>query len=285
MQDTQRKRAGTPLFFPQTLLLLILVLVGGPTACRDEGQTARDDTAMAEDALNRHDIDDAAMHFERYLRKNPDGLQRWQVWQRLLGISLDLRQDKVTAREYLEIMLQEFEEDPEKRRSIQLSLARLCHDIQDYNRAAVLWEALVQDPQTPDSVKAGVDIDLSKVYLRRLEFTLATETLGMCTRLEVEIALKADCLYALGAAQMFTEDLGAAEATLRHTASLAAIPEDRRVLAVFMLADILEQQGRYAAAIDLFESILSAYPNEKVVEMRLSRLKKMPKKSPPQGSS
>ena len=277
MPDRRRKRAFPPLLFLLAVPLLLLAAGGGPSACREEGQAVRDDIAMAEEALNRRDMDDASMYFERYLRKNPDGLRRWQVWQRLLGISLDLRQDRTTTRAYLEIMLQEFEADPEKRRSIQLLLAQVCRDTQDFGRGTVLWEALIRDPQTPDSLKAGIAIDLSRAYLHRLEFIRATDTLILCTRLEVDIARKADCLYALGETQVFTENLEAAEATLRDAVSLASIPEDRRILAVFMLADILEQQGRYAAAVDLFESIRTAYPNERVVEMRLSRLKKMDK--------
>jgi tetratricopeptide (TPR) repeat protein len=274
MPDRQRTRGRIPLFFLRASLFLILALLCAPTACRNEKQAVSDDISMAENALNRRDLDDAAMYFERYLRKNPDGLRRWQVWQRLLDISLYLRQDRTTARSYLEIMLQEFEDDPEKLRSIQLFLARVCRDTHDYERAAVLWEALFRDPRTPDSVRAGVAIDLSKAYLRRLEFTLATNTLSMCAGLEVDIALKADCLYALGETQVLTENLEAAEATLRDAVSLPSIPEDRRVLAVFTLADVLEQRGRRAGAIELLESIRSSYPNERVVEMRISRLKK-----------
>ncbi|MDR2075553.1 MAG: tetratricopeptide repeat protein [Desulfovibrio sp.] len=277
MPARQRKKAGVSFLFLQTLLVLVLALAGGLAACRDGEQAVRDDIALAEDALNRRDLDDAAMYFERYLRKNPNGLRRWQVWQQLLGIALDLRQDKATARAYLEIMLEEFEADTEKRRSLQLLLARICRETHDYGRAAVLWEALIQDPQTPDNVKAGVSIDLSKAYLRRLEFTLATDTLVMCTRLRVDIALKADCLYALGETQVLTENLETAEATLRAAISLEAIPEDRRVLAVFLLADVLEQRGQYAGAIDLFTGIRASYPNERVVEMRLFRLKNMKK--------
>jgi tetratricopeptide (TPR) repeat protein len=254
--------------------LFLLILACAPLACRNDEQIVSDDVALAENALNRRDLDDATMYFERYLRKNSDGPRRWLVWQRLLDISLNLRQDRTTARSYLEIMLQEFEEDHEKRRSLQLLLARVCRDTNDYERATVLWEALIRDPRTPDSVKAGVCIDLSKAYLRRLEFIPATDTLSMCAQLDAGIALKADCLYALGETQVLTENLEAAEATLNDAVSLPSIPEDRRVLAVFTLADVLEQQGRRAKAIELFESIRSSYPNERVVELRISRLKK-----------
>ncbi|MDR2161691.1 MAG: tetratricopeptide repeat protein [Desulfovibrio sp.] len=281
MTHTPDFHSAPPSFFPRTVSLLILALLCGPAACGDRDKPVRDDIALAEDALHRRDIDDAKMYFERYLRKNPDSPRRWQVWQQLLAISLDLRQDRATARGYLEIMLREFEHDPEKRRSIQLPLARICRETYDFERAALLWEALAKDPGTPDAVKAGVYIDLAKIYLRRLEFTPATDILTMCMRLKVNIARKADCLYALGEAQIFTENLEEAEAALRAAIALEGVPENRRDMSVFLLADILEQRGRRAEAIALFESIRGTYPNEKVLEMRLSRLRTMKPRGTP----
>ena len=147
------------------------------------------------------------MYYERYLRKNPQGELRWHVWEQLLNISMDLRQDRKTSREYLEIMLLEFADIPERRRELQLRLAALCSDLHEYTRSVELWEALAQDPGTPDKVKAKVYRDLAHAYLRRLEFIMATETLQACLNLEIDNATQAECLYALGEAQALTEDL------------------------------------------------------------------------------
>ena len=259
------------------LFVLLCVFCLAAAGCKEEQTQARDEISLAEDALRRRDTGDAEMYFERYLRKFPQGELRWHVWEQLLQIALDLRQDRKTARDYLEIMLLEFGNEPERRREIQLRLAALCNEMRDYGRAGALWEALVQDPGLPDKLKAPVYRDLAHIYLRRLEFIPATDTLEACLTLQVDNAAKAACMYDLGEAQTLTENLTAAEASFRSILEMQGIPEERRVLTTFLLADVLEQQGNSAAAISYFESIRASYPNEKVVEMRIAHLKKIRK--------
>lgn len=275
------ERVGVSALFSHTARVLCLAVllslclpVGG---CREERQEGGNEIALAEAALRRRDTGDAEMYFERYLRKNPHGELRWHVWEQLVQLSLDLRQDRKTARDYLEIMLVEFADEPEQRREIQLRLAALCNETRDYVRAGTLWEALVRDSGTPDKVKARVYRDLAHIYLGRLEFIAATDTLEACLRLQVDTGTKAECLYALGETQALTEELTAAETSLRNLLGMPDITEQRRVLTVFLLADVLEQQGRYDEAIKYFESIHTSYPNEKVVEMRIAHLKKIRK--------
>lgn len=253
------------------LLLTTLILSG----CSLEQLLPKDkdDLTLAEEALSERDIGDAEMYLERYLRKNPDGQDRWEVWLQLLSISLDLRQDKATAGEYLEIMLREFAGDPPKRRHIQMLLAGLYKDMQIYPRASALWEVLATDPDLSSEERAIVYRELSHAYLRRLEFTTATDILGLCLQLDVRQDTKADCLYALAETQMLTHKLDESEQALRDLLSLTDISAERRVLATFTLADVLEQQDKLKEAAKLFESIRETYPNTKVVEVRLGALK------------
>lgn len=251
--------------------------------CRnDESARTLDDLALAEAALRDRDTGDAEMYFERYLRKNAAGKRRWEVWQQLLSISFDIRQDKVTARDYLEIMLVEFGNEPEKRRQIQMQLAALHSEMRAYDRAVALWEALADDLELPGEHRAAVYRELSQAYLRRQEFSAATDMLDLCLQLDVTADTKADCLYALAETQMLTGELAASEKALRDLLSLADVEPQRRVLSVFMLGDVVEQLERFDEARELFESILDSYPNAKVVEIRLGALKeKKPVKKPP----
>lgn len=232
-----------------------------------------DDLSRAEEALGERDIAEARMYFERYLRKHPDGEDRWEVWLQLLSISLDIHQDKETAGEYLEIMLREFSGDSAKRRHIQMVLAGLYKDRRMYSRALPLWEILAADPGLSSEERAVVYRELSHAYLRRLEFTSATDMLGLCLHLDVGQDTKADCLYALAETQMLTDKLDESERALRDLLRLSGISTERRVLATFTLADVLEQRDKLAEAAELFESIRESYPNTKVVEVRLGALK------------
>lgn len=253
------------------LACLVVCLSGCPF---DAVSPARqDDLALARTAVRDRDIGDAEMYFERYLRKNPQGEQRWEVWQSLLEIALDIRHDKGSAREYLEIMLEEFGGDNERRREIQLTLASLAGEMRSYERAVSLWEAVSADPATPQETLAEVYRELSRAYLRRLEFTLSKEVLDRCLQLNVAGETKGRCLYALAEAHMLTDELGLAEEALRSMLELGTTDAAQRVEATFMLADVLEQRDRFGEAEELFDSIRDTYPNTRVIEVRLSALR------------
>lgn len=121
------------------LLLTLAFFLGGRRF--EENSSLKSDLAMAEKAIKARDIGDAEMFYERYLRKNPAGEQRWDVWQSLLSISLNIRQDKATAKNYLEIMLLE-SRGPAQTPGNPKQLADLCDDLRLYDRAVTLWEAL-----------------------------------------------------------------------------------------------------------------------------------------------
>jgi tetratricopeptide (TPR) repeat protein len=214
------------------------------------------------------------MYLLRYLRKNPDGAERWQVWRRLLALALNVRQDKATAREYLEIMLREFAGDRERKRGIVMELAGLCRDMGFNARSVALWESLAGDPDLSAVDKATVYKELSYAYMRRLEFSTAAEVLDLCLDLNVGQDFKADCRSALAETRMLNnEDMKGAEQALRDLLAMEGISEQRRVTAVFMLADVVEQRDRPEEARALLESILHGYPNSKVIEIRLAALK------------
>lgn len=259
------------------LILLALALAGAFVfydGIREEPTRMDiDDLALAEEAMKERDLGDAEMYFERYLRKNPEGERRWEIWQRLLDIALSLRQDKAAAAEYLEIMLVEFDEVPTIRRQIQMQLAELVTDMHKHDRAVTLLETLAMDEEVAPEDRAVVFRRLSQAYLRRLEFSLAAKMLDMCLQLEVEPDTKADCLSTLAETRLLAEELDGSETALRDLLQLEGVTQEKRIPAVFLLADVVEQQGRLDEAEDLLDSIRDVYPNAKVVELRISALK------------
>ena len=266
----------------QSLLLprlggLLLLCCLSLSACQNQ-QADSDDLLLAERALALQNIPDAEMYFQRYLRTHPEGEPRWRVWNHLLEIALNRRQEKSAARDYLEIMLREFADQPERRRGIQMSLAALCREMRDYARAVSLWESLTRDPDLPLVDKAGVYRQLARAYMRRLDFSLAADTLQACLNLDVPASVKADCLYDMADEQMLTDKQADAESSLRRLLDMTGVTPERRVLATFMLADVLARQDKYAEAKALFESIRNSYPNEKVIELHIQYVDKMMKK-------
>lgn len=271
-----KHRTGRPV--PLVFLarhLLCAVLVGGlflGAGCDSKSHT-QNDYQLGAKALVARDAAEAQMHFERYLRLNPAGTLRWRAWEYLLDIALNYRGEKQAAQSYLEIMLAEYADDAVRARSIRLQLADIASDLRRYGRATELWEALIEDAGVPAETRSGIYRNLSREYLRRLEFTRATDMLGACIQLDISPSMKADCLYDLAEAQTVTDALPQAAITLRNLLGMQDAPEKKRVLATFLLADVLEQQGKAAEALPLFESIQSSYPNSRVIAMRIAYLK------------
>lgn len=260
------------------LLLLLMAMSAGfvLNACFGEDQT-RDDLAEAREYMRHRDFMEAEKFFERYLRRNPDGPHRWEAWNNLVDLALNVRHNRNSAVELLEAMTIEYENSPQERRMVQERLAEEYENMRRYERAMELWSALEKDKDTPALKKAEIYRNMARVYLRRLEFELARESLTLCMELDIAQSAKSECRYDLADAYMVMEYLDSGIAELRTLLQQDGVDDELRVLSIFMLADALEQQGNRAAALTLFESIRHSYPNLSVVEARIEYLKTRPK--------
>ncbi|MDR2893789.1 MAG: tetratricopeptide repeat protein [Deltaproteobacteria bacterium] len=255
------------------LLLLPLLLV----SCLEK-DNAQNDLTDAREYMRHRDFIEAEKSFERYLRRNPDGPDRWEVWNHLVDLALNVRHNRMSAIELLEAMTVEYESQDEERRVVLERLASEYELARRYDRAMELWIKLDNDLGTPHLQKAGIYRSMARIYLRRLEFELARESLTYCLALEIPQSLKSDCQYDLADAYMVMEDLDAGINELRSLLEQDGVDDELRVLSVFMLADALEQKGDKAGALELFESIRFSYPNGSVMEARIEYLKNPPKR-------
>ena len=249
--------------------------------CLETRPEVSDDIAEARQAMLQRDYLEAEKSFERYLRRNPEGEDRWEVWNTLVDLALSVRNDRKAAIELLEAMLIEYAEAPARKRIISGRLAELYRLARNYDRALVLWSSVAEDPKAENVERARACRSLAHVYLRRLEFELAKESLGYCLALDVPDTVRADCLYDLAQTYVGMDDLDQAIVYFRSVLALGNIPESMRTLTVFMLADAMEQKGNKAEALKLYTGIEDTYPNRKVVEQRIEALKSnKPKKRP-----
>ena len=261
------------------LLFAAVFLLGG---CLDKKQEVADDLADARRAMMSRNFLEAEKYYERYLRRSPEGTARWEVWNSLVELALSVRNDRKAATELLEAMLIEYEAEVGKRRTISMRLAELYRLSRKYDRAVFLWSSVAEDKLADDIQRAQACRNLSHVYLRRLEFELSKQSLGYCLELNVPNTVRAECLYDLAQTFVGMEELDNAVTQLRVVLSLSGIAESTRTLSVFMLADALDQQGKNDEALQLFNSIGTTYPNQRVVEKRIAFLEK--KKNQPTSS-
>lgn len=261
-----------------SLALLALAFAFLLFACGEEQATVKDDLTLAREYMRHRDFIEAEKSYERYLRTNPNGEDRLEVWNQLVELALNVRHNRNSAIELMEAMLIEYEHQPEICWEIQEKLATEYDLARRYDRSLELWGQLLQNPGTPSVKKAAAYRNVSQIYLRRLEFELAKESLDYCLKLDVPLEIKAHCQYDLANAHMIMEDTEAGIAELRKLLSNEALSDDLRVLSVFMLADALEHQGKNDTALTLFKSIRQTYPNTRVIEARIEYLTKDMKK-------
>lgn len=252
------------------LALLFLCLLGG--GCLEKKGPAADDLSEARSALAKRNYLAAEKALERYLRANPDSPERWEIWKTLVDISLQIRHDRRSAIELLEAMYIEYENDPVHLREVELLLARQYRQEGKYERAEALWGGVTEDEKALPETRAQAHRDLADIYLQRLEFERAKESLGNCLALDISQPLRAQCLYDLSEVYMATDELEPAAEQLRALLVLTELSDDIRLLSIFMLADTIEQQNDLPAAKALFESIRDTYPNRKVIEKRITFL-------------
>lgn len=271
---------------PRCLGLLMLTvflafLLGG---CQGKEDVA-DDLRDARKAMMTRDFLEAEKFFERYLRRSPEGAERWEVWNSLVELALSVRNDRKAAIELLEAMRIEYEDQADKRRKISMRLAEQYRLLRKYDRAVYLWSSVAEDVRADTIERSRACRNLAHVYLRRLEFELAKQSLGYCLALDIPESVRAECLYDLAQTYVGMDELENAVTQLRAVLALRDIADSTRTLSIFMLADALDQQGNNDEAIELFTSISHTYPNRKVVEQRIAFLEKKKNYPAPNGTA
>ena len=236
------------------------------------------DLEDARHAMMKRDYLEAEKSFERYLRRNPAGADRWDVWNNLVDLAFSVRNDRKAGIELLEAMMIEYADVPLKKRAISVKLAEQYRLVRNYDRALALWSSVAEDTTVDAAERARVCRSLAGVYLRRLEFELAKESLGYCLALDIPDSVRAECLYDLAQTHVGTGDLDKAVTFFREVLTLGNVSQNIQTLTVFMLADVLDQKGEADEALTLFSSISETYPNPKVVEKRIDFLKSKNKK-------
>ncbi len=225
--------------------------------------------AMSDREWNR-----AEKHLERFLREAQDPEERWEAWQKLIEATERGGQDKRWINDYLETMLMEFRDNPERQRTILRFMAENQEAARDYNRAIASWTQLVSLPGLPDQDKLEIYTRLAHMQMRNRQLQGAEGTLHECLSLSLPDTRKVECYYDMAELSVLRDELDEGAATLGQILEMHDIPTGLQARTVFLLADILQQQQKNQEALQLFESVRDSYPNYLAVEARIAFLKK-----------
>ena len=252
-------------------VLCLLVLFAFSAAC-DRVSLTMNDLDEAKAAIGQRDWPRAERLLERYLRTEEAPQQRWEAWTRLVDIYSRINLDPNGAVGQLEAMRQEFSRDAAKKKQILARLGELYESLGQTGQAVAAWARYAELGDLTNQEAASVQRTLGNLHFRQRRFDLAEEALRTCQALPVEETFRAWCLYDLALANMARDELEDAHDQAIQVLSMQ-VDDQLRGLAGFLLADVLEQQGLRAEALNRFESVRGLYPNIMVIDNRIAYLK------------
>lgn len=256
--------------FRKTALLLLLLVAGA--GC--EKLPLTDDLQEAGTAIRDGDWGNAQKLLERCLSTVQDPEIRWEAWNRLLETSRHVQPGSRWIVDYLETMLIEFEDAPERSRDILRRLAEEHEQARRFEHAAETWTQLIETPGVPPEESLDIHLKLARIDLLLHRFEAAEEVLEACLELPVSSSRHAECLYDLADAAASRDKLEEAADLARQVMEIDGVSPELRARAGYILADVREQQGDFKGALELFETIQEDYPNKMVMEYRILTLKK-----------
>ncbi|KAF1074466.1 lipopolysaccharide assembly protein LapB [Halodesulfovibrio sp. MK-HDV] len=252
------------------LLVMVIILISGCMQSETE-----DELSKARKAFINKEYTEAERFYQRYLRDNDDGAERWKVWNRLVEITGTVRGNKNRAIELLDAMLLEYSGDSARYRQILISKGNMFIESGLWSEATIAWSQLLSAPEVTIDEEATAYANLGKAYLMRGDYGLAVDAFKDCRELEYDNPEhKQYCIYDLSQAYAYLGNYIEAEQNLNNLLQYEGVEVTLMARAKLLLADIYEQQEKPRKAITLLQEIRDTYPNPRVVEFRLKNLQK-----------
>ncbi len=271
-------------------LLILLPLFGG---CSAE-EVATDDLTSARKAYTIGHFSEAERIYQHYLQDKPEGEHRQEAWNRIIEISLSIYGDYEKAANLLDSMYFEYGDDPEHAWNLLNRLAEVHESMRNWDDAIKVWRRALTTPALTEERMGTAYQRIAKIYSYQRDYKMAQDALASCEKQAVDPNIKATCLYQSAQtlefmlqstqAQMVdskgikeeSPDIVAIQENIKSILvrinDLKGVDEERKAMATFLLADIMEAQGNRKEALKLFQSIQETYPNPKVVEARIESL-------------
>ncbi|QJB55983.1 tetratricopeptide repeat protein [Pseudodesulfovibrio sp. zrk46] len=254
------------------ILAAMLVLPG----CIESKTPGEEDIERARTAYSKGFYLEAEKDYERYLQVEPQGKNRREAWDRLSEIAVSIKGDLDRAVVLLEAMYLELGVDPEDAWRIMFQLGDVYAQLGNRAKAIESFEkCLVHAMNSPEHTYQ-TQLRMAKLYRIMGNYELVADTLENCANQAENDDYKANCLYELAQSYSFISNWSQSKRALEMLLELQDVEEETRVLSIFLLADIYENERDYTKTKELLESILETYPNPKVIESRLSSLPYIP---------
>jgi tetratricopeptide (TPR) repeat protein len=254
------------------VLILLAAAVLAVAACSSSSTPGQEDIEQARDSYSKGFYLEAEKNYERYLQVEPQGEFRKEAWDRLAEIAVSIKGDYDRAVVLLEAMYLELGGDADTAWKIMFQLGEVYSELGNTGKAIEAFEKCLDHAMGNPEHTYRTQLRMARLYRSMGSYDLVAATLENCADSAADDEAKAKCLYELSQSYSFISSWSQAEKALNAVLALKNISDETRSLAIFLQADIAENDRDYAKARELLESILKTYPNPKVVETRLANL-------------
>ncbi len=253
-------------------LVLLFLLIPALFGCTLE-ELSEDDLEAANKAYMERKLPLTERLLERYLREEKDADKRWEAWILLLKTVNANNQEPRVSLEFLNTMLDEFENDQSRLPFILYQIGKFNELLLHYNQAANAWSAYVDLGELDDAERVEGYRKLAAMQFGQRHFDAGEETLQQCLALPLPDHDKIMCLLDLADENMARE-------RWQEVADLCQQIFDSEPnqtvygLAGYLRGDALEQMGHKKEALEQFEAVRDSYPNPAVIDNRIRHLQK-----------
>lgn len=258
------------------ICLLLFFAVCLAAACSSDESPGAEDIERARDAYSKGFYLEAEKEYERYLQIEPQGAYRKEAWNRLSEIAVNIKGDRDRAVVLLEAMYLELGGDADQAWKIMFQLGEVYAELGNRAKAIESFEKCLIHAEGDPERMYRTRLRMARLYRDMGSYDLVASTLENCAETATEPEAKARCLYELAQSYSFISGWGQARKTLEELLEIEGLSDETRALAVFLLADSYEHEHDFRKTRELLESILTTYPNPKVVEARLGSLPDVP---------
>ncbi|SKA94401.1 Tetratricopeptide repeat-containing protein [Paucidesulfovibrio gracilis DSM 16080] len=253
-------------------LLMAAMLAGALTACGGSGSDEETDLLEVREAYMNGFYVEAKEGYESYLQRYPKGSHRLEAWERLLEISLNVKGDLDRSIVLLEAMILEYGEKSDAAWKLMFQLAELYEQRGDRTKALDTWEKCLELGGEDPGRRVETMLRMAAVHRVLRNYDHALSLLQQCEQQAPDGPTRARCQYEEAQTYSFMQSWGQAKEVLEVIMADGVADEETHALAVFLLADVYEQEMDYERARELFESIADTYPNPKVIQIRLRNM-------------
>ncbi|MGE4290916.1 MAG: tetratricopeptide repeat protein [Desulfovibrio sp.] len=255
-------------------LALLATLCGMLAACSVSGSSEREDLEAVRTAYMNGFYIEAKEGYESYLQRYPKGESRLEAWERLLEIALNVKGDLDRSIVLLEAMILEYGEKSSSAWTLMFQLAELYEQRGDRTKALDTWQKCLELGRDDTQRKVETLLRMAAVHRVLHNYDRALTLLQKCEELSPDGPTRARCQYEEAQTYSFMQSWGQAKEVLEVIMADGVADKDTQALAVFLLADVYEQEMDYDRARELFLSIANTYPNPKVIQIRLEKMGK-----------